>query len=197
MPQTFEIAGAKLSLPDGYLPMRPMPDDPPGSLPLGMEGPGATCFAMVMPVDPAQAMPFADPQDVIDGIHDALADDQGLVEVESSRTATGLRCIHSVVKTAVEPSGVQYALTLDIEMPEFCIRVQGFFDEAGTTGARDAAVYAMTGATLDEWRRDPYDPARTAGNLMNLSELPKYDPAFPQHPLSLLRGFVASVLQNN
>lgn len=197
MPQAFEIAGAKLSLPDGYLPMRPMPDDPPGSLPLGMEGPGATCFAMVMPVDPAQAMPFADPQDVIDGIHDALADDQGLVEVESSMTASGLRCIHSIVKTAVEPAGVQYALTLDLEMPQFCIRVQGFFDEAGTTGARDAAVFAMTGAAPDGWRRDPYDPKRTAGNLMNLSELPEYDSAFPQHPLSLLRGFVASILRDN
>ena len=197
MPQVYDFAGTRLALPDGFLPMRPMPDDPPGSLPRGMEDPGATCFAMVMPIDPAQAMPFDNPRDVIDGIHEALADDQGLVEVVSSQTASGLRCIHSVVKTAAEPSGVQYALTLDLELPEFCIQIQGFFDEGGTTGTRDAAVYAMTGAGPDEWRRDPYDPARTAGNLMNLSELPKYDSAFPQHPLSLLRGFVADVLRYN
>ena len=54
---------------------------------------------------------------------------------------------------------------------------------------KDAAVFAMTGATPDGWRRDPYDPKRTAGNLMNLSELPEYDPAFPQHPPEPAEGF--------
>lgn len=197
MSQTFDIVGAKLTLPDSYFPMRPMPDDPPHSLPLGMETTGTTCFLMVMPIPSEQAMPYDGPKDVIDGIHDALAEDQGLVEVGEGMAASGARLIYSVVKTAVELSGTQYALTLNLEGRRNDICVQGFFDEAGTTGARDAAVFAMTGATLDNWSRDPYDPGVTEGYLMNASESPDYDDAFPDHPLSLLRRLVAEVIGNN
>ena len=197
MSQTFEIAGAKLTLPDGYLPMRHMPDDPPHSLPLGMETAGSTCLLMAMPIPSDQAMPYDDPRDVIDGIHGALAKDQGLVEVGSGKAASGARLIYSVVKTAVEPSGTQYALTLNLEGRRHDVCVQGFFDEAGTTGARDAAVFAMIGASLDGWSRDPYDPGITEGYLMNASESPDYDDAFPDHPLSLLRRLVAEIAEEN
>ena len=197
MSQTFDIAGERLALPDGYLPMRPMPDDPPHSLPLGMETAGATCFLMAMPIPSEQAMPYDDPQDVIDGIHGALAKDQGLVEVGTGKTASGARLIYSVVKTAVEPSGTQYALTLNLEGRRSDVCVQGFFDEAGATGARDAAVFAMTCASLDCWSHDPYDPGVTEGYLMNASESPDYDDAFPDHPLSLLRGLVAEIAEEN
>lgn len=50
MSRIIDVAGTKLSIPEGYLPMQPMPDDPPGSLPLGMEGPSAMCFLMVFPI---------------------------------------------------------------------------------------------------------------------------------------------------
>ena len=84
MSRIIDVAGTKLSIPEGYLPMQPMPDDPPGSLPLGMEVPSATCFLMVFPLPHEQAMPYDDPDEVIEGIHCSLAQDQGLVEVNTS-----------------------------------------------------------------------------------------------------------------
>lgn len=68
MSRIIDVAGTKLSIPEGYLPMQPMPDDPPGSLPLGMEGPSAMCFLMVFPIPHEQAMPYDDPDEVIEGI---------------------------------------------------------------------------------------------------------------------------------
>lgn len=104
MSRIIDVAGTKLSIPEGYLPMQPMPDDPPGSLPLGMEGPSAMCFLMVFPIPHEQAMPYDDPDEVIEGIHCSLAQDQGLVEVNTPATAKGKRVIYSVVKTAVQPA---------------------------------------------------------------------------------------------
>lgn len=197
MSRIIDVAGTKLSIPEGYLPMQPMPDDPPGSLPLGMEGPSAMCFLMVFPIPHEQAMPYDDPDEVIEGIHCSLAQDQGLVEVNTPATAKGKRVIYSVVKTAVQPAGTQYALALNLECPVHDLCIQGFFDEAGATGMRDAAVFSMTGASPDDWRRDPYDRAITDGYLMNRSELPEYDPAFPDHPLSLLRSLVCELVESN
>lgn len=197
MSRLFTIAGTEIAIPDGYLPMRPMPDDPPGAQPLGIETPLSTCFLMAFPIPVEQAMPYGTPNDVVAGIHEALADDQGLVEVEAGNSAKGRRFIYSVIKTAAQPSGTQYALTLNLDTGKIATCIQGFFDEAGTTGARDSAVFAMTGATNDEWRRDPYDSSITKGNLMNLSELPKYDSAFPDHPLSRLRNFVSLFVKEN
>ena len=49
----------------------------------------------------------------------------------------------------------------------------------------------------DEWVRDPYDPDRKKGFLMNWTEDEKYDGLFPYHPLSEVRQFVKYVVENN
>lgn len=193
-----------------------MPGDPAGSVALGWDTSGSGCFVTLAPLDGNEAMPTDDPRAIIDGIHEALDDDQGLVEVQTGASAAGRPFSYSVVKTAQVPSGVQYGLLLHLldpdegRQPPANVAVQGYFDEAGITGIRDAFVYnrllkqegrtpggSLDAADMAKWRRDPYDPAFTRGNLMNLSERPEYDETFPEHPLSQLRRFVRALLAEN
>lgn len=195
----IEVGGVALVLPGAYQRLDAMPGDAPGSVALGMEAEGARCFLMAEPIEATDAMPFEDDAPVIDGIHEALADDQGLVEVGHGTTRDGMPYVYSVVKTAQEPSGVQYSLTLHVSGGEGIASFQGFYDETGVTGMRDTVIFDRYRArgSKGSWRADPYDPERTEGNLMNLSERPEYDPAFPGHPLTLARAFVAFLAENN
>ncbi len=194
-----EVGGVTLSLPDAYQKLDSLPGDAPGSVVVGMETEGARCFLMAEPICLDAAMPFDDDAPIIDGIHEALDDEQGLVEVEHGVCESGHPYVYSIVKTALEPAGVQYAFTFQVKAEEVVISIKGFFDEVGTTGARDAMVYShyRIRGSKEPWTLDPYDPERTTGNLMNLSERAEYDAAFPGHPLSLVRGFVAYVVENN
>ena len=93
-----------------------------------------------------------------------------------------------------------------MEYSEHAVQVEGFFDEMGTTGARDAMVYAMlskegkvrvTESGIDGWNADPYDPDYMNGNRMNCSERKEYDKLFPEHPLSEMRRFVRELAELN
>lgn len=195
----IEVGGEPLVVPGMYTRLDSMPGDAPGSVALGAEGGGARCFLMAEPIGPADAMPFDDDAPIIDGIHEALADDQGIIEVGHGKTKGGNPYAYSVVKTAQEASGVQYSLTLHVKAGESVASVQGFYDEMGLKGMRDSVIFDRYRAhgSKGPWRSDPYDPERTAGNLMNLSERAEYDAAFPEHPLSLARAFVSFLAENN
>lgn len=107
------------------------------------------------------------------------------------------------MKTAGQPDGVQYCLTLQVGYPSLVLNMQGFFDEAGMTGLRDAAVFeeavgeGLVSGDGRGWRKDPYDPSYTRGNLMNLSEDERYDGRFPGHPLSQARALVDFIIWND
>ena len=169
-----------------------MPDDPPGSQVFGMGIENCEGFLIAYPVGIKDTMPFNDPQAVIDGIHNALADDQALIEVKSGY-ARGRNHIYSIVKTKKQPSGVQYVLTMDVAGSDGAFHVQGFFDEVGITGQRDAMIYEMkrkdgsVGNDFTGWMADPYDANCQKEYLMNLSELEEYDSMFPSHPLTIAR----------
>lgn len=188
-----------LLFPDAYQLLDALPDDAEGSLHYAMRSDSGAAFIAVEEVSRKDAMPFGQPGQVIAGIHRALGIDQGLIEVEGGSCPSGVRWIESIVKTSCEPSGVQYCLTLHLEREYGALQVQGFFEELGVTGMRDAAVFsqmrgrAELGSDLEGWMCDPYDPKRTAGLLMNRSELRKYDAMFPGHPLSMARALVAQL----
>ena len=131
----------ELILPPRYQQLNAIPEDPPHCRTYGYETPGALCYVQVYPISAEQAMPYEDPRAVIDGIHGALAEDQGLIEVSSGITRLDRRYLYSVVKSLKQPSGVQYCLTLHLEFPGCNMQVKAFFDEWGTTGVRDAMVY--------------------------------------------------------
>jgi len=161
--------GADFRLPEGYSRMRSMPDDPPESSAFGMQTPGCTCFLMLFLIAPGYAVPLEDAAPLIDGIHGLLGDDQGLVEARCGRTSFGRALAYAIVKTAEQTDGVQYCFTLQAAYPSFVLNTQGFFDEAGTTGLRDAAFFeeavgeGLVSGDGRGWRRDPYDPSYVRG----------------------------------
>lgn len=178
-----------------------MPEDPEGSIPLMAQSDNAVCLVVLQPLSPEDAMPFDNPQIVIDGIHECMNEDQGLIEVEAGEEA-GSRYIYSIVKTlknAEVPEGAQYTLTLDKECGGGIIQAQGLFDEIGITGLRDTQVFHFYstmdgwGQTKADWTRDPYDADYKHGKLMNKSEFREFDLLFPEHPLSMAREFALIV----
>ena len=149
-------------------------------------------------------MPYEDENAVVAGIHGALGDSQGLVEVKSGTTKNQYRYIYSIVKSKLEPSGMEYILTLHIDMNDYTINIQSYFDEAGMTGLRDTAIMnkmlnegKITPPNMDGWFRDPYDENYKKGLLMNMSECVEYDAMFPQHPLSEMRNLIKYIVENN
>jgi len=181
------------------------PDDPVGSIPLMTQTDQALCFVLAHPISADQCMPL-DRETVIDAIRGFLQPNQGLIEVESGSTAD-FQYVYSIVKTlksdAGHPAGVQYVLAMDVVSKAGVTHFQGFFDEAGTTGMRDAVVFeickrdGLVGNADDPfegWTADPYDAQWRSGALMKLSERRRFDAMFPAHPLSVARGFVACIV---
>lgn len=193
----ISIGQCRVSVPDYFQQVDSTPEDPEGSIALMAQSDNAICLVVLQTLSSEDAMPFDNPQSVIDGIHECLGEEQGLIEVEAGGEV-GSRYIYSIVKTLKNPNvpeGVQYTLTLDKEYGDKMIHAQGCFDEQGTTGMRDSMVFAMFKPESDleermsEWAFDPYDPEYKHGHLMNQSELIGFDEYFPAHPLSMARGF--------
>ena len=196
--------GEKLgfTIDDSWQKLNTMPDDPPGTQAYGTATENSECFVLAFPLDIGQTMPFDNPQAVIDGIHSALADDQALIEVKAFSTEKSM-IIYSIIKTRGQPTGVQYTLTMDVACQNGAFHIQGFFNETGMTGMRDATVYELKrrDGTVKEgflgWVADPYDAGYHKTYLMNLSEREEYDTMFPAHPLSVARAFVKKVAEND
>ena len=177
---------------------------PPDCVALFSKTDSARCAVQLQPAVQDECMPFDEPQQVIDGIHDVLEDNQGLIEVKAASQERG-RFIYSIVKSQSEPSGMLYILTADLAVRSGYVRLQGWFSEVDTTGMRDNMVFAMKlkGAAQDfdrirsGWTQDPYDKDYTRGALMNASEAECYDELFPSHPLSVTRRFVAQIIEGN
>ena len=195
-----------VSIPDRYLKMNSLPDDPSCSCAYGYETDEAECFMMMCPIPLDQAMPFDLPEAVVESIHEALGEDQGLISVNAGKTLSGLDYIYSIVKTLKEPSGVQYCMTMHVCHDLYAVQVQGFFDELGMTGMRDATVFVRAkseGAVIttddgvEGWNADPYDPDYKRGCRMNLSERQEYDRWFPLHPLSEARQLAEDIIHMN
>lgn len=193
-----------LNIPVEFQKMNSKPEDPANSVVYGKQTESSNCFLMMYPINAQSAMPYENERAVVDGIHGALSDTQGLVEVKAGTTKNQKRYIYSIVKSKLDPSGMQYILTMHIDMDDHTINVQAFFAEAGMTGSRDTAVMnkmieeeKVTMPNMEGWFKDPYDENYTKGLLMNLSEQSEYDTMFPKHPLSEARSFIKYVVENN
>lgn len=190
----YELAnGAVVTMPATYREVEAMPDDPEGTRAFAMRNASSQAIVLVCPIDGGSQMPYDDNASIVSGIRSSLGNDQGIVEVRSGGSCDN-RFSYSIVKTAQGPSGVQYALVLDMWNSGRPVRIRGFFDESGTTGVRDSTVYSMLAqagdGALDGWSRDPYDAGWDKGLLANKSELPEFDALFPEHPLTEARRLV-------
>lgn len=188
---------------DGYQQLDSTPDTPPDSVIFGTETDTMRCLIMLFPITPDKTMPFRKPKKVIDSIHHSLDDGQGLIEVEAGKTKGGSRFVYSIVKTKLEPFGVQYTLRVHFDHPNGPIEILAFFEEAGSTGLRDAVVFQiardqkLVDENMNGWMKDPYTPDYKKGLLMNLSEQRKFDQHFPGHPLTELRKYIDAFIGNN
>ena len=173
-----------LRLPERFRQLKSLHGDPPMSVPYGYVSEGTESFLFGR----------------------ELGEDQGIIEVVNGITREQRRYIYTVVKTLKRMQGVQYNLTMHLERADGVLQVQGFFSEAGITGARDALVFALLekqgeirvrDSVPEGWVSDPYDPWYTRGVRMNRSEQERFDVLFPAHPLSELRKFVKEIIVDN
>lgn len=190
-------------IPANYQKLDPLPEDPEGCVSYGKQTESALCMVSIYPIDVEDAMDFNDTEALINGIHHTLAENQALIEVENGRRASGFPYIYSIVKTYNgEEEGVGYTLVLDflLRPNSSVVRVQGFFQEYGITGVRDATVFARLsqdkGFSEDSWCFDPYDPDSQASYMMNQSERAEYDELFPDHPLTQCRMLIRHYKEN-
>lgn len=192
-----------LNIPSDFKKMNSMPEDPKDSNAYGKQTSLANCFLIMYPISNEKAMPFDSEKTVIDGIHGALSEKQGLIEVKSGITANNKKYIYSIVKTKLEPSGIQYVLTMNIDMNEYVMNVQSFFNEIGMTGQREALIInkllneGKVSSDMEGWMKDPYDENYKKGLLMNLSEQVEYDSLFQTHPLTETRNLIKYIKENN
>ena len=202
--KTTKVAGYRMSIPAYFDHMKKGPEEFKGLNAHVAQTENASCLLLF---DYEKSLPAAhvEIEAFIRTIHDnILRGNQGLVAAEVGET-NGRDYRYSILKTLLEDNGasigVEYNLTMLIAWKNGVVRIRGTFKEQGATGMRDSAVLAMRSselgsmdAALEGWAKDPYDPSRTVGALMNMSEREEFDPMFPAHPLSIARDTVRCIL---
>lgn len=204
----FNNSGIKLLIPDGFINLSideigdPRIDNAEEKTVFTKEGSNCNSAAFFFTTSADEAMSFDNKEILIDGIHESLSDQQGLICVESGTTPRGYDYIYSIVKTLKgEFGGVQYFLRMNIRYESQIVEIQSVFDECGMTGVRESvAMHLSSRAGLiefgkfDGWCEDPYDPSYSRGIRMNLAERAGLDGMFPENPLSQTREFIQAVL---
>ena len=166
-------------------------------------------FVFVDKLLPEKELP-SNEKDLIDGIHECLSEEQGLIEVGSGYTKRGYRYIYSIVKTLdKEIRGSKYHLYMQLfnDGKRYdAVAVSGDFAEINMTGMRDSFGYELAmrvglvdfknDDSFEGWNSDPYDPEYKKGALMNLSEKPGLDGLFPFHPLSQCRELLKALIND-
>lgn len=193
-----------INVPQYFQRMKRLPDDPENSVAYGFQINTCNAFMMTYPINNKNAMPYGDEQAIINGIHGVISQGQGLIEVKSGNTKGQRRYIYSIIKSKLEPSGMQYNLTMHMDINEYALNIQVFCDEVGMTGMRESVIIeklinegVVKMPNMEGWFKDPYDSKFRKGLLMNMSELQEYDTMFPNHPLSILRNIVRFLIENN
>ncbi len=203
------IAGVPFPLPVMYEPVKALPDDVPGQVTVIGQTENALCVLKIIPAMLENIMPFHNLTSLIEGIHQAMSEKQGLIEVNSVVSKNeNLHIVYSIVKRFNEEleHGVSYTLRahlLEKGKENHPYEILGFFEEAGMTGVRDSMVYAMPRREnriddeLNEWNVNLYDPSFEKGNRMNQSEAEVFDLMFPAHPLSQCRSLIKFLIASS
>ena len=196
--QKIDILGMTVTIPAFYRKLNSMPDDPPKSVSYGGHTEHTDCFIRIFPIRKADSFPKSKEEIILMTRHN-MENDQGIIQIEAYEDYA-----YSIIKSMKEPHGVLYTLTFQKFYSDLTLNIQAFFEESGTTGIRDAAVFETclrkklvaleNEGRMKGWTRDPYDASITQGALMNLSEREQFDAAFPDFPLSMCRKLVKSMI---
>lgn len=189
----IDLNGAGFLIPDYYQQVESMPEDPDNSTPFLARTENTICFILAQPVDMSQSLPRTK-EDLISGIRECLGPNQGLIEVKAEKDY-----VFSIIKSLMDPGGVEYTLTYQRFFSDFILQIHGFFEETRITGQRDSVVFELCrrqgivgteDGIFKGWSCDPYDKNIHQGKLMNISEHEEYDSMFPRHPISMCREFI-------
>jgi hypothetical protein len=131
--------------------------------------------------------------------------DGGIVSVDLIE-ARGCQGLQTIDKFERSPS-YDYEATLVLPLPGAHCRFVMRASEHGTTGIREAIITShlvstgeldlrnaatpgtpKSGVPIPGWFTDPYDPTYKGRTLHSLSDDPRVDRLFPDHPLSRVRG---------
>ena len=196
----YTINSQKIKIPDNFIKGKSMPEDPKDSICFVSRTGESDSMALIYPISEEKSMPFDDNNKIINGIHQSLKENQGLIEVANGTTKGNNPYVYSIVKTLQKPSGVQYFLCMHIKYENEIICINLYSSEVGRTGKRDSMIFnemigkSVTDINMNGWAKDPYDDNYKKGNLMNISEKREYDSRFPNHPLSVVRNFVDYII---
>lgn len=133
----------------------------------------------------------------------AAASNGGVIETDIINLHN-IPCVKTIIKIPQQETGMAYiaSITIPFENCSYVVKIQA--DEIGITGMRDALILdrlhkagevEIEEENIKNWFEDPYDPDFRQGTLMNQSELEKYDPEFPEHPLSVARSLIRSTAE--
>lgn len=133
----------------------------------------------------------------------AAASNGGIIETDIINLHN-IPCVKTIIKIPQQETGMAYiaSITIPFENCSYVVKIQA--DEIGITGMRDALILdrlhkagevEIEEENIKNWFEDPYDPDFRQGTLMNQSELEKFDPEFPEHPLSVARSLIRSTAE--
>lgn len=166
---------------------------------------GATIVSLnYFPLPPDIAVSLGRLDELRRSYRDGLGNGRGLVELDV-REVFDLRAVWLIFKVRQNPTGMTYVESLTLPFQEFSYVLKVDCAETGTTGVRDAVVFAMeqqSGRVKFNspaefplgWTQDPYDPSFRSPVMRNLSDDERYDERFPDHPLSRARRLLTSML---
>jgi hypothetical protein len=127
-----------------------------------------------------------------------LGDQGGIVEVEAIEVGA-VPALRAIFKFPQKPSGMTYlgAVTIPFEGCSFVLKWE--CPERGMTGVRDATVFSLVPPTIDPqgqvigWMQDPYLSSHRARCMRNRADDVQWDVQFPEHPLSRVRTYLATL----
>lgn len=163
-------------------------------------------IVLFFPIDEKNAMKLDDKKGLIADIHKNVADNQGVIEVETGETAEGYPYIYSLTKTGKITKGAIYFLRMNIEFSKGNVyEVRGVYDEIGFAGLRHDFATQMAAQSgrvgygksgKYGWTEDPYDKEFNKGLLMDLSENRNMDNMFKDNPLSQVRDLIEALVDS-
>jgi len=133
-----------------------------------------------------------------------IAESRGAGLIEATIVATGPYPTGSWIYKRREDTGYVFTGMLMMQGPRGALVWTTAAGERGTTGIREAVITAelMEAGQLtlegyeQSWAQDPYDPSYRGVDrsvLRFVSDDPRYDGRFPDHPLSKVRRVLAAL----
>lgn len=98
---------------------------------------------------------------------------------------SGIPTIRTIFKFPQQPHGMFYVASLTLPFEQFSYVIKTQCHEHGTTGIRESVVMSQL------FGEGKFDLAE----LPKISEDEKYDPMFPEHPLSRSRAYLKTIIQ--